>query len=54
MKFQIDRKDLPYDAFVPDPSWLGPIEEEGDADGCETNHSNKRMIAGGDDNENEK
>ena len=33
MKFLIDREDLPYDAMVPDPSWLGPIEEEGDADG---------------------
>ncbi|MBO6269264.1 MAG: hypothetical protein J6N19_09025 [Clostridium sp.] len=30
MKFKIDRKDLPYDAFVPDPSWLIPYEEEGD------------------------
>lgn len=33
MKFLIDREDLPYDAMVPDPSWLGPIEEEGDEDG---------------------
>ena len=30
MKFKIDRKDLPYDAFVSDPSWLIPYEEEGD------------------------
>ena len=30
MKFKIDRKDLPYDAMVPDPSWLIPYEEEGD------------------------
>ncbi len=30
MKFKIDRADLPYDAFVPDPSWLLPYEEEGD------------------------
>ena len=35
MKFQIDRTELPYDAFVSDPSVLLPIEEEGDADGCE-------------------
>ena len=28
-RFLIDRTTLPYDAFVPDPSWLGPIEEEG-------------------------
>ena len=28
-KFLIDRTQLPYDAFVPDPSWLGPIDEEG-------------------------
>ena len=27
-RFLIDRKDLPYDAFVPDPSWLGPIDTE--------------------------
>lgn len=33
MEFLIDRKDLPYDAFVNDPSWLIPIEERGDADG---------------------
>lgn len=32
MRFLIDRSDLPYDAFVPDRSWLGPIEE-GDDDG---------------------
>ena len=32
-RFLIDRKDLPYDAFVPDPSWLGPIDmEEGGAE----------------------
>ena len=29
MEFLIDRKDLPYDAFVSDPSWLIPIEEGG-------------------------
>ena len=35
MKFRIDRQDLPYDAMVPDSSWLYPIEEgggENDAD----------------------
>lgn len=30
MKFLIDRNELPYDAFVPDPSWLIPYVEEGD------------------------
>ena len=31
MIFPIDRADLPYDAFVADPSWLCPIDdEEGD------------------------
>ena len=31
MKFRIDRRELPYDAFVNDPSWLSPITtEEGD------------------------
>lgn len=30
MKFLIDRKELPYDAMVPDAAWLIPIEEEGD------------------------
>lgn len=30
MKFLIDRADLPYDAMVPDPALLIPIEEEGD------------------------
>ena len=33
MEFLIDRKDLPYDAFVNDPSWLIPIEEGGGSDG---------------------
>lgn len=28
MKYLIDRHDLPYDAFVADPSWLIPIDEE--------------------------
>ena len=28
MKYLIDRHDLPYDAFVADPSWLRPIDEE--------------------------
>lgn len=25
-KFLIERKDLPYDAFVADPSWLCPVD----------------------------
>ena len=37
MKFLIDRTELPYDAMVPEPSWLIPIEEEGDGtDDAET------------------
>ena len=28
MKYLIDRHDLPSDAFVADPSWLRPIDEE--------------------------
>ena len=27
-RFLIDRHELPYDAFVPDPSWLGSIDDE--------------------------
>jgi hypothetical protein len=27
--YVIDRRTLPYDAFVPDESWLIPIDEEG-------------------------
>lgn len=27
-RFLIDRKELPYDAMVNDPSWLIPIDEE--------------------------
>ena len=34
-KFAIDRTTLPYDAMVGDPSWLIPIEEDGDSDGDE-------------------
>ena len=37
MKFKIDRQELPYDAFVADPAWLLPYEEEGDeTDDAET------------------
>ena len=32
MEFLIDRKELPYDVFVNDPSWLIPIVEGGGAD----------------------
>ncbi len=35
MKFLIDRRDLPYDAMVPDASWLGPVEEEGEDNDAE-------------------
>lgn len=34
-KFAIDRTTLPYDAMVGDPSWLIPIEEDGDSGGDE-------------------
>ena len=54
MKFQIDRTELPYDAFVSDPSVLLPIEEEGDADGCEEDCNADRISTGGDEIENEK
>ena len=50
-RFLIDRKDLPYDAFVPDPSWLGPIntEEGGAEDGDQRKkaHANSDQGAGG-------
>ena len=37
MRFLIDRTELPYDAFVNDPSWLIPIDDEegGDSHGYE-------------------
>jgi len=35
-KFLIDRRELPYDAMVPDASWLIPIaEKEKDGDGTD-------------------
>ena len=27
-KYLLDRKELPYDAMVKDPSWLIPVDEE--------------------------
>lgn len=39
MKFRIDRRELPYDAFVNDPSWLSPIND--DEENCDTG-KNKR------------
>lgn len=30
MKFMIERTGLPYDAMVPDASWLIPIKKDGD------------------------
>lgn len=33
MKYLIDRHDLPYDAFVADPSWLCPIKDDDDEGG---------------------
>jgi hypothetical protein len=33
MKYLIDRADLPYDAFVNDPSWLCPVDDEEGGDG---------------------
>lgn len=32
MKFLIDKTELPYDAMVPDASWLIPLEEETDGE----------------------
>ena len=34
MEYLIDRKELPYDAFVNDSSWLIPIEK-GDGEGAD-------------------
>jgi len=34
-RFLIDRKELPYDAMVPDASWLLPIEDEEEGDGTD-------------------
>lgn len=49
MKFLIDRAELPYDAMVPDPSWLIPIEEEGDDTGDEkTEEIHADKVHGGD------
>ena len=39
-QFLIDRTDLPYDAFVPDPSWLGPVEKKAPAVKCVLIHDN--------------
>ncbi len=33
MKYLIDRAELPYDAFVNDPSWLCPVDDEEGGDG---------------------
>lgn len=42
MKFRIDRRELPYDAFVNDPSWLCPIEDdEKDREEVERNASSE-------------
>ena len=35
MKFLIDRTELPYDAMVPDASWLIPIGDEEEGDGTD-------------------
>lgn len=35
MKFLIDRKELPYDAMVPDPSWLILVNDEEEGDGTD-------------------
>ena len=34
-KYRIDREHLPYDAFVADESWLGPVDGEGEGNGDE-------------------
>lgn len=50
MKFLIDRTELPYDAMVPDTSWLIPIdEEEGDGtDDEKTGELQTDTVHGGD------
>ena len=40
MKFLIDRTELPYDAMVPDASWLIPIDEE-EGDGTDDEETEK-------------
>ena len=35
MRYLIDRTELPYDAMVPDPSWLIPVEEEEEGGGTD-------------------
>lgn len=48
MKFLIDRAELPYDAMVPDASWLIPIDEEnGDTDDEETEEIHADEVHGG-------
>lgn len=32
MRYLIDRNELPYDAMVPDPSWLIPVDDEEEGD----------------------
>ena len=32
MKFLIDRAELPYDAFVSDPAWLIPVDDDEEGD----------------------
>lgn len=49
MRFLIDRTELPYDAMVPDPSWLIPVEEEGDGkDDEKTGELQADQVHGGD------
>ena len=56
-RFLIDRTQLPYDAFVADPSWLGPIEtEEGgaeDSDQRKKAHADSDQGAGGESGQKE-
>lgn len=41
MKFLIDRTELPYDAMVPDASWLIPIDDEEEGDGTDDAETEK-------------
>lgn len=41
MRFLIDRTELPYDAMVPDASWLIPIDDEEEGDGTDDTETNE-------------
>ncbi len=49
-KYLIDREELPYDAFVLDPSWLCPVDvcEEDEKGGAPYGDQGKKTDAHGD------